>query len=176
MLVKGAGRGKPEGARRRTLPLMNSPQNRRFVRIDVQMIVEVDDPGALKAAARARVFEDGALPDGERGRVEAVVTHDTAEALAYLVDPFDLVSGLPGIELAQTSWSAEHVGGASDSLRADPCGDDAEHDGTASTDAFPDAFDDFDDDFGDRLDEDGAEAEDRAADAAGGRPARVGIG
>ncbi|MET8573928.1 hypothetical protein [Streptomyces sp. NPDC005012] len=104
---------------------MNSPQNNRYVRLDVRLIVEVADPEPLRRTARARVAEDGSLPDGERERIEAVVTYDTAEALAYLVDPFDLVSALPGIELTQTSWSAEHVGGGTDSLEADPYGDDA---------------------------------------------------
>ncbi|NYV76366.1 hypothetical protein [Streptomyces sp. UH6] len=154
---------------------MNSPKNRRFVRIDVQLIVEVDDPEALEVLARTRITEDGTLPDGERGRVEAVVTHDTAEALAYLVDPFDLVSELPGIELTQTSWSAEHVGRPSDSLREDPCGDDAEHDDAARADAFGFA-DDFDDRLDDGLDEDFDEDFDEIGDGVGGPPARIGIG
>ncbi|WP_151771610.1 hypothetical protein [Streptomyces abyssomicinicus] len=160
---------------------MNSPKNRRFVRIDVQLIVEVDDPEALEVLARTRIAEDGTLPDGERGRIEAVVTHDTAEALAYLVDPFDLVSELPGIELTQTSWSAEHVGRPLDSLREDPCGDDAEHDDAACADAFADDFgdrlddgldEDFDEDFGERFDGIG----DGAGGGVGGPPARIGIG
>jgi hypothetical protein len=37
------------------------------------------------------------------------VTEDTAEALAYLVDPFDLVSQVPGVELQQASWSSERI-------------------------------------------------------------------
>ena len=37
------------------------------------------------------------------------MTEDTAEALAYLVDPFDLVSEIPGVELAQASWSSEQI-------------------------------------------------------------------
>ncbi|MFE5208613.1 hypothetical protein [Streptomyces sp. NPDC056600] len=106
---------------------MTATENSRFVRIDVQLIVEVDDPEALRRAAQDRIAADGALPDGERGRIGAVVTHDTAEALAYLVDPFDLVGALPGIELTHTSWSAEHVDGGLDSLDGDLYGDDGEH-------------------------------------------------
>lgn len=37
------------------------------------------------------------------------MTEDTAEALAYLVDPFDLVSEVPGVDLQQASWSSERV-------------------------------------------------------------------
>jgi hypothetical protein len=38
-----------------------------------------------------------------------VVRQDTAEALAHLIDPSDLVKEVPGIELTQSSWSGEHV-------------------------------------------------------------------
>jgi hypothetical protein len=121
---------------------MNSSENRRFVRIDVQLVLEVEDPDALRDAARARIAGDSAFPDAERGRAEAVVTHDTAEALAYLVDPFDLVSALPGIELTRTTWSAEHVGGGRDSLLGGSSGDDAEQDDDEFGDEFGDDFDD----------------------------------
>jgi hypothetical protein len=40
---------------------------------------------------------------------EATVRADGAEALASLVDPFDLVSEVPGVELAQASWSSESI-------------------------------------------------------------------
>jgi hypothetical protein len=112
--------------------------------------VEVDDHEALQRTARGRVATDGTLPDGERDRIEAVVTHDTAEALAYLVDPFDLVAALPGIELTQTSWSAEHVDGDPGSLGAGLYGDDGEDD------------------------EDGDDGEGFAVDGEG--PVRIGIG
>ena len=49
------------------------------------------------------------MPDEERAHAESAVTEDTAEALAYLVDPFDLVSEVPGVELAQASWSSEQI-------------------------------------------------------------------
>lgn len=106
---------------------MTATENSRFVRIDVQLIVEVDDPRALRRTAQDRIAADATLPEGERGRIESVVTHDTAEALAYLVDPSDLVGALPGIELTHTSWSAEHVDGGLDSLDADLYGDDGDH-------------------------------------------------
>ena len=49
------------------------------------------------------------MPADERAHAEGAVTEDTAEALAYLVDPFDLVGDLPGVELAQASWSSEQI-------------------------------------------------------------------
>ncbi len=49
------------------------------------------------------------MPDAERAHAESAVTEDTAEALAYLVDPFDLVGEVPGIELQQASWSSEQI-------------------------------------------------------------------
>jgi hypothetical protein len=160
---------------------MNSPHNRRFVRLDVQLVLEIDDPDALRRTARDRVAGDGTLPNGERGRIETVVTHDTAEALAYLVDPFDLVSALPGIELTQTSWSAEHIGRGPDSPRADHSGDDAGYDDEDDgyDEDFAENFDDdldLDDDFGDRFGGTGDGAGEDAEGDVGGQPARIGIG
>ena len=54
-------------------------------------------------AALRRLADDPEVPDGERVHAEAAVTEDTAEALAYLVDPFDLVGEVPGVELQQAS-------------------------------------------------------------------------
>lgn len=71
--------------------------------------MEVDDTEALTAAALARIAEDEELPGDEQAHAESAVTEDTAEALAYLVDPFDLVSEVPGVELQQASWSTELV-------------------------------------------------------------------
>jgi hypothetical protein len=75
----------------------------------VELVVEVDDPEKVTAAALARIGDDPDMPADERTHAEGAVTEDTAEALAYLVDPFDLVSGIPGVELAQASWSSEQI-------------------------------------------------------------------
>ncbi|WP_124272059.1 hypothetical protein, partial [Streptomyces sp. ADI96-02] len=56
----------------------------------------------------AGVDDDGNAAD-ERMHAEATVRADGAEALASLVDPFDLVSEVPGVELAQASWSSETI-------------------------------------------------------------------
>ncbi|MEU9956059.1 hypothetical protein [Streptomyces sp. NPDC050982] len=88
---------------------MSTPETSRFVRLRVELVVEVDDEDALTKAALARIAEDPELPGDERVHAESAVTEDTAEALAYLVDPFDLVSEVAGVELAQASWSTELI-------------------------------------------------------------------
>ncbi|MER5602184.1 hypothetical protein [Streptomyces sp. NPDC002265] len=88
---------------------MTAEETTRFVRLRVELVVEVDDTEALTAAALARIAEDEELPGDEQAQAESAVTEDTAEALAYLVDPFDLVSEVPGVELQQASWSTELV-------------------------------------------------------------------
>ncbi len=69
----------------------------------------MDDSGAVTEAALTRIADDTDMPAEERVHAESAVTEDTAEALAYLVDPFDLVSEIPGVELAQASWSSEQI-------------------------------------------------------------------
>ncbi|SER39183.1 hypothetical protein SAMN04487983_1015141 [Streptomyces sp. yr375] len=63
----------------------------------------------MTAAALRKLAGDAELPDDERAHAESAVTEDTAESLAYLVDPFDLVSQVPGVELQQASWSSERI-------------------------------------------------------------------
>jgi hypothetical protein len=109
MLVKGAGHGKATGGKGRTLRTMSTSETSRFVRLRVELVLEVDDAGAVTEAALGRIAGDADLPADERAHAESAVTEDTAEALAYLVDPFDLVSEIPGVELAQASWSSEQI-------------------------------------------------------------------
>ncbi|MFC9652207.1 hypothetical protein [Streptomyces sp. NPDC056937] len=63
----------------------------------------------MSAAALARIGEDESLPDDERAHARSAVREDEAEALAYLVEPFDLVKEVPGVELAQASWTSELI-------------------------------------------------------------------
>ncbi|MGW1543417.1 hypothetical protein ACWCPM_24790 [Streptomyces sp. NPDC002309] len=88
---------------------MSTPETVGFVRLRVELVLQVDDAGAVTRAAQRRISEDADMPAEERVHAESAVTEDTAEALAYLVDPFDLVSEVPGIELQQASWSSEQV-------------------------------------------------------------------
>lgn len=107
--MKGAGHGKVTVVKSLTLPRMSTPETSRFVRLRVELVVEIDDESALTKAALGRIAEDPEIPGDERAHAESTVTEDTAEALAYLVDPFDLVSGVAGVELAQASWSTEQI-------------------------------------------------------------------
>jgi hypothetical protein len=75
----------------------------------VELVLEIEESGALTDAALDRIAADESMPDGERTHAETAVREDEAEAIAYLVDPFDLVSDVSGVELAQASWSSEQV-------------------------------------------------------------------
>ncbi|MFD5163423.1 hypothetical protein ACFWMJ_36140 [Streptomyces hawaiiensis] len=88
---------------------MSTPETSRFVRLRVELVLEVDDADAVTKSALRRIADEAEMPAAERAHAEGAVTEDTAEALAYLVDPFDLVSQVPGVELQQASWSSERV-------------------------------------------------------------------
>jgi hypothetical protein len=81
----------------------------RYVRLQVELILEISDAGELSAAALDRIAGDDSMPDEERAQAEMAVRQDESEALAYLVDPFDLVTTVPGVELIQASWSCSHT-------------------------------------------------------------------
>ncbi|MFF0010371.1 hypothetical protein [Streptomyces sp. NPDC005374] len=107
---------------------MSTEETSRFVRLRVELVVEVDDQEAVTRAALARIADDPEMPDDERAHAEGAVTEDTAEALAYLVDPFDLVGEVPGVELAQASWSSEQIDYDPDSPEWDLDEDDVQED------------------------------------------------
>jgi hypothetical protein len=109
---------------------MNTEETSRFVRLRVDLVIEVDDPGAVTKAALRRIDDENDMPADERVHAEDAVTEDTAEALAYLVDPFDLVNEVPGVELAQASWSSEPVDYDPDSPEWDLDEDDGDDDET----------------------------------------------
>ncbi|MFF8725288.1 hypothetical protein ACF073_02205 [Streptomyces sp. NPDC015171] len=88
---------------------MSTEETSRFVRLRVELVLEVQDDGEVTKAALRRLAGDSEVPQAERAQAEAAVTEDTAEALAYLVDPFDLIREVPGVELQQASWSSERI-------------------------------------------------------------------
>lgn len=94
----------------------------------MELVLEVRDEGELTKAALGRLAADPELQQAERTQSEAAVTEDTAEALAYLVDPFDLVGEVPGVELQQASWSSERIDYDPDSPDWDLDEDDEEDD------------------------------------------------
>ncbi|CAL9428568.1 hypothetical protein SUDANB171_01995 [Streptomyces sp. enrichment culture] len=79
----------------------------QHVRVRVEMVLELTDADEVIRAAWARIHEDDLMPDEERRQAADAVAQDPAEAIAYLLDPVDLVTDVPGIELAQASWSSE---------------------------------------------------------------------
>ncbi|MDI3390578.1 hypothetical protein QIS99_30945 [Streptomyces sp. B-S-A8] len=88
---------------------MSTAETSRYVRLKVELVLDITDSGALTGAALDRIGRDAFMSDEERAHTESAVREDGAEALAYLVDPFDLVGEVPGVELAQASWSSEPV-------------------------------------------------------------------
>jgi hypothetical protein len=128
MLMKGAGHGKVTGGKGRTLRDMSTEETSRFVRLRVELVVEIDDEEAVTRAALERISDDPEMPADEQAHAEGAVTEDTAEALAYLVDPFDLVSEIPGVELVQASWSSEQIDYDPDSPEWDLDDDDVAED------------------------------------------------
>ncbi|MGW5119246.1 hypothetical protein ACWEQ8_27950 [Streptomyces noursei] len=88
---------------------MSNGETSRFVRLHVELVMEVTDAAELTGAAVGRIDADPALPDDERRQSLETVRDDPAEALAHLIDPFDLVNEVPGTELAQASWSSEEM-------------------------------------------------------------------
>ncbi|MFD0343652.1 hypothetical protein ACFVH0_34110 [Streptomyces sp. NPDC127117] len=92
---------------------MSTSETSRFVRLRVEMVLEITDPAALSGTALESIAAEYGEPGGEsaeeRTRAESAVREDGAEALASLIDPFDLVGEVPGVELAQASWSSETV-------------------------------------------------------------------
>ncbi|MEU7410693.1 MULTISPECIES: hypothetical protein [Streptomyces] len=112
---------------------MSTEETSRFVRLRVELVLEVQDEEEVTKAALRRLAADPDLPADERSQAEGAVTEDTAEALAYLVDPFDLVSEVPGVELQQASWSSERIDYDPDSpdwdLDEEDGADDEEEDG-----------------------------------------------
>ncbi|MCX4512870.1 MULTISPECIES: hypothetical protein [Streptomyces] len=88
---------------------MTTSETSRYVRLHVELVLEVGEPEELTDAALDRIDTDELMPDEERAHAGAAVRDDPAEALAYLVDPFDLVGDVPGVDLAQASWSCEQI-------------------------------------------------------------------
>ncbi|WP_406409704.1 hypothetical protein OG923_12895 [Streptomyces halstedii] len=107
---------------------MSTSPTTQFVRLRVDLVLEITDAEALTGTALEHLATDrtaaatpGGIPDtsagetaeghfsGERTHTEEAVREDAAEAIASLIDPFDLVGEVPGIELAQASWAGETI-------------------------------------------------------------------
>ncbi|MBD0711720.1 MULTISPECIES: hypothetical protein [unclassified Streptomyces] len=98
---------------------MSTPESPRYVRLRVDVVLEIDGPAELTEAAEARIDADEFMPEEERVHARAAAREDGAEALAYLVEPFDLIRDVPGIEMVQASWSSEEIEYDPDALEWD---------------------------------------------------------
>ncbi|MET9056097.1 hypothetical protein ABZW50_33700 [Streptomyces bacillaris] len=114
------------------------------------MVVEITDLDALTGTALESIAAEYGEPVAgipgsdsaeERMHAEATVRADGAEALASLIDPFDLVGEVPGVELAQASWSSE-------SVEYDPDAEDWDDDGDGP---FPTGTGDDEERYGDTV-------------------------
>lgn len=79
------------------------------MRLRVDLVLEVTGRSALTDAALRRIDDDEFMPEEERVHARTAVRSDEAEALAYLVEPFQLLGDMPGVELVQASWSSEQA-------------------------------------------------------------------
>jgi hypothetical protein len=108
---------------------MTTSETSRFVRLQVELVLEIEGPDRLSAAALGRIVTDELMREDERAQAEATVRQDPAEALAYLVEPYDLVREVPGVELAQASWTSEEIAYDPDSVEWALDDEDEEADG-----------------------------------------------
>ncbi|WP_328537032.1 hypothetical protein [Streptomyces sp. NBC_00344] len=116
---------------------MADKETTRFVHLTVELVVEVHDNTALSGAALERIAEDAENGPGvlgeDRTHAGTPAGEDPAEALAYLVDPLDLVAGVPGVELVQAGWSCERIDYDPDALEWDLDEEDGPVNGTETT-------------------------------------------
>ncbi|WP_326699505.1 hypothetical protein OG909_20780 [Streptomyces sp. NBC_01754] len=107
---------------------MSTPQTTRFVRLRVDLVLEITDADALTGTALEHLAAERAAatsPDGfregtadgsadgnfaaEHTHTEEAVREDAAQAIASLVDPLTPVAEVPGVELVQASWDSETI-------------------------------------------------------------------
>ncbi|WP_309052723.1 hypothetical protein [Streptomyces sp.] len=105
---------------------MSTSETARYVRLRVDVVLEISGPAELTEAAEGRIDADEFMPEEERVHARSAVQEDSAEALAYLVEPFELIRDVPGIEMVQASWSSEEIDYDPDALEWDLGEEDAD--------------------------------------------------
>ncbi|MFJ8471886.1 hypothetical protein [Kitasatospora sp. NPDC094011] len=78
----------------------------RYVKLKIELIAEITDEGALKAAALQQVAEDEYLDDDERAQSVDAIEVDPSGSLAHFIDPVALLGDVPGVELASATWES----------------------------------------------------------------------
>ncbi|WP_034088775.1 hypothetical protein [Streptacidiphilus albus] len=81
----------------------------RYIRLQIELIAEIVDEKALASAALEQVRDDAFLEDEERAEAVAAIEIDPAGSIAHFVDPVAMLSGIPGIELAEATWESQPV-------------------------------------------------------------------
>ena len=92
-----------------TSATQNAETGSRFVRLQIELIVEIVDEKALQVAALEQVNADELLEDEERAEAVAAIEIDPAGAIAHFVDPVAMLEGVPGVELAEATWESQPV-------------------------------------------------------------------
>ncbi|GAA0681007.1 hypothetical protein GCM10010193_38400 [Kitasatospora atroaurantiaca] len=85
------------------LPEQDAP---RYVRLTIELIAEITDEQALKAAALAQVEGDEYLDDEERAQSVEAIEVDPSGSLAHFIDPVALLGDVPGVELTSATWES----------------------------------------------------------------------
>ncbi|MFJ3906459.1 hypothetical protein [Streptomyces sp. NPDC090025] len=78
----------------------------RYVRVNIELIAEITDEQALKAAALTQVKDDTYMDDEERAEALEAIDIDPSGSLAHFVDPVALLGNVPGVELASATWES----------------------------------------------------------------------
>ncbi|MFD5462733.1 hypothetical protein ACFWIQ_07870 [Kitasatospora sp. NPDC127059] len=78
----------------------------RYVKLKIELIAEITDEGALKAAALQQVAGDEYLDDDERAQSVDAIEVDPSGSLAHFIDPVALLGDVPGVELASATWES----------------------------------------------------------------------
>ncbi|MER5490676.1 hypothetical protein ACSMX9_19245 [Streptomyces sp. LE64] len=123
------------------MTISETSRHTRYVRLRTDLLLEVRDGDALTGGALRQIARDEHVDPAERAQSELAVKQDTAEALAYLIDPYDLVKDVPGVDLARASWSSEAFAEGAGGRRGDDPYDELDPEGS-------DWFEDDDDEEG----------------------------
>ncbi|MEY9843853.1 hypothetical protein [Streptacidiphilus sp. MAP5-3] len=81
----------------------------RYIRLQIELIVEIVDEKALQAAALEQVEKDGYLEDDERAEAVEAINVDPSGAIAHFIDPVAMLEAIPGVELAEAGWETQPV-------------------------------------------------------------------
>ncbi|MBP2473021.1 hypothetical protein JOF53_001893 [Crossiella equi] len=86
---------------------MTTETESRFIRLNVELIVELTDFEELKKGALEQLNADTEITDEARAEAIASLEGDPADALSYFIDPFAVVNEAPGIDLVEVGWDGE---------------------------------------------------------------------